>query len=152
MTRDESELNDHFEDLQDHIKDLQRIIHNLTRRLRRREAQVALLGPTADPALSFEIEDLEKEIEIKKAERKAYQEQLKTVQQALEDIPRKHKALEDITGGRMFINREDELGLILSSSAPAYYFLDGPPGYGKTTLLKELARRFTERNWQCARL
>jgi hypothetical protein len=52
-----------------------------------------------------------------------------------------------------FTNREDEIKLVLSSFAPAYYLLDAPAGYGKTELLKELERRFQEppeRNWRCA--
>jgi hypothetical protein len=51
-----------------------------------------------------------------------------------------------------FTNREDELKLILSSSAPAYYLLDGPAGYGKSTLLRELEKEFSNRNWRCAYL
>lgn len=51
-----------------------------------------------------------------------------------------------------FINREDELKLILSSLAPAYYLLDAPAGYGKSTLLGELRKRFSEQKWSCAYL
>lgn len=51
-----------------------------------------------------------------------------------------------------FTNREDELKLILSSSAPAYYLLDGPSGYGKSTLLGELQNKFSERQWSCGYL
>ncbi len=47
-----------------------------------------------------------------------------------------------------FTNREDELNDILSSIAPAYYLLDAPAGYGKSTLLGELRKQFTERNWR----
>lgn len=49
-----------------------------------------------------------------------------------------------------FTNREDEINLILSSYAPAYYLLDAPAGYGKTELLRELERRFKEKHWVCA--
>lgn len=49
-----------------------------------------------------------------------------------------------------FANREDEIRLILSSFAPAYYLLDAPAGYGKTELLKELEQRFKELGWDCA--
>lgn len=51
-----------------------------------------------------------------------------------------------------FTNRVDERELILSSSAPAYYLLDGPAGYGKSTLLGELRKQFCERKWRCAYL
>ncbi len=51
-----------------------------------------------------------------------------------------------------FKNREDELKLILSSSAPAYYLLDAPAGYGKSTFLRELRKQFSERKWICAYL
>jgi Trypsin-like peptidase domain len=51
-----------------------------------------------------------------------------------------------------FTNREDELTLILSSSAPAYYLLDGPAGYGKSTLLRQLEKEFSSRKWRCAYL
>src|SRR6266700_4959162 len=51
-----------------------------------------------------------------------------------------------------FTNREDELKLILSSSAPAYYLLDGPAGYGKSTLLRALQKEFSQRKWSCAYL
>lgn len=46
-----------------------------------------------------------------------------------------------------FINREDELKQILSSFASPYHLVDAPAGYGKTSLLKELRRRFEEQNW-----
>jgi hypothetical protein len=49
-----------------------------------------------------------------------------------------------------FANREDEMDMILSSFAPAYFVLDAPAGYGKTTLLKELKRRFEEGRWVCS--
>lgn len=49
-----------------------------------------------------------------------------------------------------FTNREDELKLILSTSAPAYYLLDAPAGYGKSTLLRALQKEFSKRNWSCA--
>jgi hypothetical protein len=48
-----------------------------------------------------------------------------------------------------FANREYEMDVILSPFAPAYFVLDAPAGYGKTTLLKELKRRFKE-GWVCA--
>jgi hypothetical protein len=51
-----------------------------------------------------------------------------------------------------FINREDERKLILSSSAPAYYLLDGPAGYGKSALLRTLQKEFFQRKWSCAYL
>ena len=51
-----------------------------------------------------------------------------------------------------FTNREDELKLILSSSAPAYYLLDAPSGYGKSTLLGEVQKRFSEQKWCCGYL
>lgn len=51
-----------------------------------------------------------------------------------------------------FTNREDELKLILSSSAPAYYLLDGPAGYGKSALLQTLQKEFSKRKWSCAYL
>jgi len=47
-----------------------------------------------------------------------------------------------------FTNREDEIGHIMSYYASAYYLLDAPAGYGKTELLKELERRFTEDGWE----
>ncbi len=49
-----------------------------------------------------------------------------------------------------FANREDEIELILSSSAPSYYLLDAPAGYGKTELMAELKRRLREQGWVCA--
>lgn len=51
-----------------------------------------------------------------------------------------------------FTNREDERKLILSSSAPAYYLLDGPAGYGKSALLRQLEKEFSDLNWRCAYL
>jgi hypothetical protein len=52
-----------------------------------------------------------------------------------------------------FTNREDEIARIMSSFSPPYYLLDAPAGYGKTALLKEVARRFKERrDWRCAYL
>ncbi len=51
-----------------------------------------------------------------------------------------------------FTNREDELKLILSTSAPAYYLLDAPAGYGKSELLRTLQKEFTKRNWSCVYL
>lgn len=49
-----------------------------------------------------------------------------------------------------FANREDEIREILSPSAPAYYLVDAPDGYGKSVLLKQLQRRFEEREWRTA--
>ncbi len=49
-----------------------------------------------------------------------------------------------------FINRKDEISLIVSSYAQAYTLIDAPAGYGKTELLKELERRFKELEWACA--
>lgn len=49
-----------------------------------------------------------------------------------------------------FVNREDEIREILSSLAPAYFVIDGPAGYGKTHLLRELQKRFRDRDWVCA--
>jgi Trypsin-like peptidase domain len=51
-----------------------------------------------------------------------------------------------------FTNREDEQKLILSSSAPAYYLLDGPAGYGKSALLRQLEKKFSDSKWRCAYL
>ena len=51
-----------------------------------------------------------------------------------------------------FTNREEEMKLILSSLAPAYYLLDAPAGYGKSTLLRELQKRFYKQKWHCAYL
>ena len=51
-----------------------------------------------------------------------------------------------------FTNRDDELKLIVSSLAPAYYLLDGPAGYGKSTLLRALRKEFSDRKWSCAYL
>lgn len=51
-----------------------------------------------------------------------------------------------------FTNREEERRLILSSFAPAYYLLDAPAGYGKSALLWELQKEFSERKWLCAYL
>lgn len=49
-----------------------------------------------------------------------------------------------------FINRSDEINLITSSFAPAYYVIDAPEGFGKTELLKQLKFEFDRRNWLCS--
>ncbi len=49
-----------------------------------------------------------------------------------------------------FTNREDEIKFITYTLAPAYFLVDAPAGYGKSELLKELKRRFTELKWRCA--
>lgn len=49
-----------------------------------------------------------------------------------------------------FANREDEIREILSPSAPAYYLVDAPDGYGKSVLIKQLEPRFEEREWRTA--
>jgi hypothetical protein len=46
-----------------------------------------------------------------------------------------------------FANREDELKVLLSPLAPAYYLIDAPAGYGKTKVLKELEEHFQKQNW-----
>lgn len=46
-----------------------------------------------------------------------------------------------------FVNRESEIGGILSSLSPAYYLIDAPLGYGKTALLRELKQRFKKEGW-----
>ncbi|HEY7414285.1 MAG TPA: trypsin-like peptidase domain-containing protein, partial [Ktedonobacteraceae bacterium] len=46
-----------------------------------------------------------------------------------------------------FTNRQDEIKLITSSLAPAYYLLDAPAGYGKSKLLQELQKRLYEQKW-----
>jgi len=48
-----------------------------------------------------------------------------------------------------FINRLDEIKMITYSSAPAYYLLDGPEGFGKSVLMRELNRIFQKNNWVC---
>ena len=67
------------------------------------------------------------------------------------DIVRREKR--DIfvpTLGVPFINREEEIRLILSPFAPAYYLVDGPIGYGKSRLLEELEQLFEKRRWTSA--
>lgn len=49
-----------------------------------------------------------------------------------------------------FGNREYEITEMLSSSAPAYYLIDAPEGYGKTELLKTLQPHFEEQDWRNA--
>ena len=49
-----------------------------------------------------------------------------------------------------FTNREDEIKFVTYTHAPAYFLLDAPAGYGKSELLKELKKRFSELNWRCA--
>jgi hypothetical protein len=49
-----------------------------------------------------------------------------------------------------FQNREDEIKMISSSFAPAYFLLDAPAGYGKSELLRRLAQRFKEEEWMVA--
>lgn len=43
-----------------------------------------------------------------------------------------------------FINRQDEMRDLLSSTAPPYHVLEGPAGYGKTKLLSVLHARFKD--------
>ena len=47
----------------------------------------------------------------------------------------------------VFVNRQEEVDNILSSLHPPYCIIDAPAGYGKTELMRELRRRFTERGW-----
>lgn len=70
---------------------------------------------------------------------------LEEVQQELEEM---HRAPGSTPPPPIpFINREDEIKLILSYHAPAYFLLDAPTGYGKTKLMQELKCRFEERGW-----
>lgn len=49
-----------------------------------------------------------------------------------------------------FVNRKDELDSILSEGAAPYHLVSAPAGYGKSEFLKELLRRFKEKNWLAA--
>lgn len=46
-----------------------------------------------------------------------------------------------------FVNRLREIDRLTDPRAPQYQFIDAPAGYGKTDLLKEIARRYQQRGW-----
>jgi len=49
-----------------------------------------------------------------------------------------------------FTNRLEEIRELTDPYAPAYYLVDAPARYGKTTLLKKVQRRFRAKSWNCA--
>ena len=49
-----------------------------------------------------------------------------------------------------FVNRKVEWEKVVLYPKGQYYLFDGPAGYGKTALLKEIEKEFLERNWSCA--
>jgi len=46
-----------------------------------------------------------------------------------------------------FVNRRSEINYITDPRAPQYQLVDAPAGYGKTELLKEIARHYREQGW-----
>jgi len=118
------------------IEEIQALIADNNERLQLLKRQEAQQGRNVDPSVVIEIKKIEEEI----ADLRAQLLQLQAAQQPPAVQPPTHVP---------FTNREDELNLVLSSFAPAYYLVDAPAGYGKTEFLKELEKRLKERRWRC---
>ena len=48
-----------------------------------------------------------------------------------------------------FVNRQNELSEILDNSAPPYYLIAAPSGYGKTRFVKALKEKFEKQDYIC---
>jgi hypothetical protein len=90
-------------------------------------------GSDENPQLNVDIKDKEDEILF--------------IKNKIEQLKKTDTLLQNFDPYINFVNRLTEIETITYPSAPAYYLLDAPVGFGKTSLMKELQKKFQEKNW-----
>ncbi len=90
-------------------------------------------GSNEDPQLNVDIKDKEDEIA--------------SIKNKIEQLTKTKSLSQSLDPYIDFVNRLTEIETITYPSAPAYYLLDAPVGFGKTALMKELHKKFVKEKW-----